>query len=178
MGASKWRFCSWVYYLVWFVAPKKRKLSQVSQRYQGWSDLGAGLGGVCMCVPFVVLLCGSMSWAISLHLHTAPFIGSIPARFGLCVIFTVYPLPLVSFSCSCNIEKGSVKQLLDFLHLTSELKLCQKSLNSFFHSDFIFTLLSILITSLICTSNGKLMTDDAGWNKKTKDYKFEGEFCC
>lgn len=158
-------------------ADDQKALSQVPGMF--WPGRRSwGVKGFCVCVPFVVLLCGSMSWAISLQLHTAPFIGSIPARFGLCVIFTVYPLPLVSFSCSCNIEKGSVKQLLDFLHLTSELKLCQKSLNSFFHSDFIFTLLSILITSLICTSNGKLMTDDAGWNKKTKDYKFEGEFCC
>ena len=35
--------------LLWFVPPKKRKLSQVSQRYEGWSDLGGSLG-VCVCV--------------------------------------------------------------------------------------------------------------------------------
>ena len=45
---------------------------------------------VCVCDPFMVLLCGCMSWAISLQLNTAPFTGSTPVLFGLCIIFTVY----------------------------------------------------------------------------------------
>ena len=43
----RWRFCSWLFSLVWLVLPKKRKLSKVSQRYQGRSDVGGGLGCVC-----------------------------------------------------------------------------------------------------------------------------------
>ena len=47
--------------LLWFVPPKKRKLSQVSQRYKGWSDLGGSLGVcecVCVCVCVFVSLLG------------------------------------------------------------------------------------------------------------------------
>ena len=98
-GASRWRFCSWVYFLVWFVLPKKRKLSQVSPRYQGWSDLGGGLAereSVCVCVCVFLLwfcYCGSIMWAISLHLNTALFTGSMPVLFHLyCVLVASYAL--------------------------------------------------------------------------------------
>ena len=61
-GDTRLRFSFWLFSLVWFVPPKKRKLSKVSQRYQGWSDLGGLLCVcVCVCVPFVILLCGSIS---------------------------------------------------------------------------------------------------------------------
>ena len=61
-GDTRWRFCSWLFSLVWFVLPKKRKLSKVSQRYQGRSDLGGArvCVCVCVCVHFLVLLCWSI----------------------------------------------------------------------------------------------------------------------
>ena len=49
-GDTRWRFSFSLFSLVWFVPPKKRKLSKVSQRYQGSSALGGGLGCVCVCV--------------------------------------------------------------------------------------------------------------------------------
>ena len=47
-GDTRWRFSFSLFSLVWFVPPKKRKLSKVSQRYQGSSALGGGLGCVCV----------------------------------------------------------------------------------------------------------------------------------
>ena len=51
--------------------------------------------GVCVCNPFVVLLCGSIMWATSLHLNIGPLTGSIPVLFHVCLISTVYWLPLL-----------------------------------------------------------------------------------
>ena len=72
LRATRWRFWCWVFYLVWFVMPKKQTIRKVSHRYQGCSDLGEVLGSqemLCVRVPFVVLLCGSISWATSLQLR-------------------------------------------------------------------------------------------------------------
>ena len=46
--------------------------------------------GVCVCVPFVVLICGPTNRSFSLLLNTDPLTDSRPAPFHFCVIFTVY----------------------------------------------------------------------------------------
>ena len=84
-------------------------------------------------------------------------------------------------SCCCHRERWSAKQLLECLHLTSELKLCQKCLNLFFRSEFSFQfILSVAFFSqvrwhmLICTNVGRFMRDDSGWNKKTRTENSKG----
>ena len=64
MRDTRGRFYSWLFSLVWFLLPKKRKLSKVSPRYQEWSDLGGGIG-VCVCVcvcVYVCSFCGCVIW--------------------------------------------------------------------------------------------------------------------
>ena len=103
---TRWKFCSWLFSLDWFVLPKKRKLSKVSQRYQWWFDLGGGLGCVWVCVHFVVLLCRSInslcpSNSALLHLlalhHILSYFVSISSL--LCINW------LMHFSCSCHRER-------------------------------------------------------------------------
>ena len=95
---------------------------------------------VCVCVYFVVLFCGSISWDISCQLNHAPFTVSRSVVFDPCIIVFGYQLTLTPVSCSCPGERGSVKHLLVFLHLMSDFKLSHKCLNSFFASDFSDTL--------------------------------------
>ena len=97
---TRWWFYFWLFSLVWFMPPKKLTLWKMLQKYQGWSALGGGLGGVCVCVSFVVLLCGSISRALSLQLNTVPFTGSdlfyfVSASSLLCIswLFIIF-LPL------------------------------------------------------------------------------------
>ena len=42
----RWRLCSWLFSLVWFVLSKKPQLSQKPQRYWNSADLGEVLGSV------------------------------------------------------------------------------------------------------------------------------------
>ena len=44
---------------------------------------------VCVCVRFVVSICGPTSRSVSLWLNTAPLTDSRPAPFGLCITSTV-----------------------------------------------------------------------------------------
>ena len=44
---------------------------------------------VCVCVRFVVLICGPTSRSVSLRLNTAPLTDSRPVPFGLCITSTV-----------------------------------------------------------------------------------------
>ena len=107
---TRWRLCSWLFSLVWFVLLKKTKLWEVPQRYQGRSDLGGGHVCVCVCVCVCVYSFSGFLMLIhkqfvSLACNTAPFIGSIPVLFGvsslLCINWLVY------FYSSCNRERGS-----------------------------------------------------------------------
>ena len=134
-GDTRWRFSFSLFSLVWFVPPKKRKLSKVSQRYQGSSALGGGLGCVCVCTlsGFVMLIHRQV---VSLQLNFVPVSGSRPLLFGVCFISTVYWLSCI-FPALITEKEDQPKSCWSE-HLASELKLFQKCLRSFFHSDFDF----------------------------------------
>ena len=85
---ARWRFCCSLLSLICFLQVKM-KLSYFSNRYQGWCNLGGGLG-VYVCVLFGVWSCGFISLAISLQLKIATLTGSIPILFGLQIISTIY----------------------------------------------------------------------------------------
>ena len=114
--------------------------------WSGRQPWGVG-GAVCVCVyiSLLVLSCGSISWVISLQRNTTSFPGPASVLFGVTYISAGCWLTVMHFSRSWNGERGSVKQLLEFLHLTSELELSQKCLDCVFSSDFFCTVLWILL---------------------------------
>ena len=113
-------------------------------------------------------------WAISLHLNTASFMGSMPVLFHLyCVLLASYAF----FFCSSNSKRGSAKELLDLrsciwhqspssLRIVSIASFPLTSLFPYFINPPFFQ--SVLIMSLTCKTDGKLMPDEAGWKRKTR----------
>ena len=83
-GTTRWRLCSWLFSLVWFVLAKKRKLSKVSQRYQGWSDLGGGLGCVC------VFSLGLLWWSISKFCPSSAALVRLLGLYLFCWGYHIY----------------------------------------------------------------------------------------
>ena len=82
------------------------------------------MGYMCVCVPFGVWSCGSLSLAISLQLKVALFTGSIRVLHGLRIISAVCSLALMPVHCSCK-TKDLTARGLELLHLTRQLKLSQ-----------------------------------------------------
>ena len=104
LRATRWRFWYWVFYLVWFVMPKKQTIRKVSHRYQGCSDLGGGLEGsrdaVCVC-PF----CGFVIW-----IHKLSHFPPTPS-FHLLAVYLSYwvsVLSLLCIRCDSRIYQGSL----------------------------------------------------------------------
>ena len=178
---ARWRFCSWLFSLVWLVPPKKRKLSKVSQRYQGRSDVGGGLG--CVCPPFVVSLCGSTStlypsnWSLShlLALDLSRFVSVSPL---LCLNWLSCVSPALvtekedqsNHSCSSCLwhpSSGSLRVLSSpSFSLTSVLH--------YSRNPALFS--QVRPHGPLCTRGGKPVKDDAGANKKTRTKISKGNF--
>ena len=136
---TRWRLCSWLFSLVWFVLLKKTKLWEVPQRYQGRSDLGGGHVCVCVCVCVCIVFLGFLCWSISKLCPSHATLLHLLALYLFCLVYHLSCVltDLCIFTALVT-EKEDQKTSVGFesLHFRSELNLSLKFLNSFFHSDF------------------------------------------
>ena len=102
---------------------------------------------VCVCIfsGFVVLIHKQI---VSVQRSTGPFTGSIAVLLGVSFLLCINWL--VHFSCPCNRERGSAKQLVNLSSCIWQQNLSfLRNLNSFFYSDLIiYIVLQILFCSV------------------------------
>ena len=111
-------------YCPWSALCRTRWSSATSQTgTRGGASWEEVLGYMCVCVPFGVWSCGSVSLAISLQLKIAPFTLYIRVLHGLHTISAVCSLALMPVHCSCKTDLTA--HGLELLHLTRQLKLSQ-----------------------------------------------------